>query len=133
MTSTTADHGTLLPPAQFVSLAVLLGPSGLITRALDPTPSRRALIRRLRAAGIPRWKCNGPYAPGRGEIYFDQAEVAAWLERNKSVPRQDGDELSDGVKQHAEPANGPSRVPGLAVQSSKVPGFTCTEGPSSSF
>ena len=82
MTPTTPDQGPPVPPAQFISLSTLLGPTGLLTRALNPTPSRRALIRRLRAAGVLRWKCNGAYAPGRGEVYFDHAAVTRWLQGN---------------------------------------------------
>jgi hypothetical protein len=82
MTSSSPTHLTQTPPARFVSLDFLIGPDGPIPRTLFPAPSRRSLLRRLRAAGVPRFKLNGPCAPGRSAVYFDQAAVSAWLDRN---------------------------------------------------
>lgn len=73
---------TPAPAARFVTLDTLLGADGPITKLLYPPPNRRSLIRRLTAAGVPRFKCNGPYAPGRGQVYFDREAVHAWLESN---------------------------------------------------
>ena len=69
-----------IPEPTFVSLTSLLIPGGLVAAVLCPPPSRRALVRSLRAAGVPRWQCNGrPYARGGAEPYFHRGAVLAWL------------------------------------------------------
>jgi hypothetical protein len=73
------------PPARFVSLSTLLAPGGLISSTFDPPLGRRNLIRRLRAAGVQRWKVNGAYSGGRGEVYYDWTSLQSWIARNTST------------------------------------------------
>jgi hypothetical protein len=82
MTDQATNPNNQSHPARFVSVDTLLSPEGPVYQALYPPPSRRALLRRLTAAGVPRFKCNGAFAPGRGVVYFDRAAVDSWLERN---------------------------------------------------
>lgn len=66
-------------PSDFETLATLLSADGLIARKLNPAPSRRSLVRRFKAARIPRWKAGGSATRGGGEVYWHRLSVETWL------------------------------------------------------